>query len=164
MTNKDINLLSQDERIMAALAHITILVPFMGVIAPIFIWVTQKEKSQYAGFQALQAVVFQLLLVLAWFIGIGCYMGSFIFSFIGMAGFSAIDAPGQNFGVLAVLVPFIVFGLIILTAFVFIIYGIIAAIKTLHGKAFRYAIIGNRVERFLQQGKQTQEQPENKVP
>jgi hypothetical protein len=37
MNNQDINEPSQDERIMAALAHITILVPFMGVVAPIVI-------------------------------------------------------------------------------------------------------------------------------
>ena len=52
--------LSQDERIMAALSHATALLPFMGVIAPIVIWVTQKDKSQYVAFQALQAMAYQL--------------------------------------------------------------------------------------------------------
>jgi uncharacterized Tic20 family protein len=168
LNDQNVNLISPDERILAALAHITILVPFMGIIAAIVIWVTQKEKSRYVGFQALQATVFQLILVLAWFIGMGCYMGSFILSFVGMAGFassgSTLSGPAQGFGVLGVLIPFIVFGLIMLTGLVFIIYGIVAALQALRGNAFRYAIIGDRIERFLQQGKETQATPVENIP
>jgi uncharacterized Tic20 family protein len=54
---------TQDDRIMAALSHITVILPFFGVVAPIIIWVTQKEKSQYVAFQALQALAYQLSLI-----------------------------------------------------------------------------------------------------
>jgi uncharacterized Tic20 family protein len=60
---------TQDERVMAALAQISVLVPFLGVVAPIVIWVTQKDKSRYVAFQSLQAVAFQLTMVFAWFLG-----------------------------------------------------------------------------------------------
>jgi uncharacterized Tic20 family protein len=160
MTDQDVIVPTTDERILAALAHITILVPFMGVIAPILIWVTQKDKSRYVGFQALQAVVFQLLLVLAWFLGMGCYMASFFISFIGMAGFAAgnpssapTSSPGEVFGVIWFLIPFLIIGLLILAGLAFVMYGNIAAIQALRGTPFRYALIGDRVERFLQQGK-----------
>jgi uncharacterized Tic20 family protein len=171
MTEQDVSVTSPDERILAALAHITILVPLMGVIAPIVIWVTQKEKSRYVGYQALQAVVFQLLLVLTWFIGMGCYMASFFIAFIGMAGLGAgnsssnpTSGPAETFGILGVLIPFIVFGLLIIAGFVFVIYGVVAAIQSLRGHAFRYAIIGDRVERFIQQGKPEKEQTLGNVP
>jgi uncharacterized Tic20 family protein len=164
VSNQDTGEPSADERILAALAHVTILVPFMGVVAPIVIWVTQKDKSRYVGFQALQAVVFQLLLVLTWFIGMGCYMASFFISFIGVAGFGAgnqsseqMIGPGEVFGVIWVLIPFIVFGVMILAGLAFVIYGVLAALQALRGSAFRYALIGDRVERFLQQGKPAQE-------
>jgi uncharacterized Tic20 family protein len=66
---------------MAALAHIAAIVPFMGVIAPIIIWATQKDKSEYVAFQSLQAVAYQLVMILAWFVGMGCYMlSSFLWS------------------------------------------------------------------------------------
>jgi len=169
MTDQEINPPSPDERILAALAHITILVPFMGVIAPIVIWVTQKDKSRYVGFQALQAVVFQLLLVLAWFIGMGCYMASFFTVFIGMFASSGPSSqttggPGQILEPLLVVIPFIVFGLVIIAGIAFVIYGFIAALQVLRGKAFRYVVIGNQVERFLQQPKPAQEQSVENVP
>ena len=75
---------NQNDKIMAALAHISALLPFMGVIAPIIIWATQRDKSEYVAFQALQAVVYQLLMILAWFVGMGCYMLSFFTMFLGI--------------------------------------------------------------------------------
>src|SRR4030042_1301430 len=56
-----------DERNLAALAHATILLNFifpgMGLVAAAVIWLTQRERSSYVGNQALQATVFQVVLV-----------------------------------------------------------------------------------------------------
>ena len=60
MFKAEINNPSQDERIMAGLAHISAILPMMGMVAPIVIWVTQKDKSKFVSFQALQAVSYQL--------------------------------------------------------------------------------------------------------
>lgn len=84
MTNIDSSIPTQDERVMAALAHASALLPLMGVIAPIVIWVSQKEKSKYVAFQALQALAYQLGMILAWFVGMGCYMLSFFGTFLGI--------------------------------------------------------------------------------
>jgi len=65
MTAEQYSTPSQNDKIMAALAHISALLPLMGIIAPIVIWVTQKDKSEYVAFQALQAVAYQLLMILA---------------------------------------------------------------------------------------------------
>ena len=73
---------SQNDKIMAALAHISAVLPFVGIIAPIIIWATQKDKSEYVAFQSLQAVAYQLVMILAWFIGMGCYMISFFTMFL----------------------------------------------------------------------------------
>ena len=35
---------TQNDKIMAALAHVSALLPMMGVIAPIIIWAIQKDK------------------------------------------------------------------------------------------------------------------------
>ncbi len=72
MTNIDTLTPTQDERIMAALSHASAIIPMMGVIAPIVIWATQKDKSSYVVFQALQAIVYQLCMVIAMIIGNGC--------------------------------------------------------------------------------------------
>ncbi len=135
----------QDERIIAALAHISVLLPFAGVIAPIVIWVTQKDRSRYVAFQALQAIAFQLLLIIIWMGGMACYMGSFFLTFLGAAVLSSNRVPGP-----AVFLPFIVFFVILALMLVFIIYGIVAAVMTFQGKDFHYALIGRWVERYTQ--------------
>lgn len=142
----------QDERVLAALAHISILLPAIGVLAPILVWVTQRERSQFVGFQALQAVVFQLALLLLWLLGGVCYMGSVFFIMIGgfaMQGSSGMEGPGPGFNLLFVL-PFGVIFFMLLVALVLFIYGVVAAVLTFQGKDFRYPLIGRWVERFQQ--------------
>jgi len=137
----------QNDKIMAALAHISAVLPFMGVIAPIIIWATQKDKSEYVAFQALQAVAYQLLMVLAWFIGMGCYMLSFLSIFLTIP-FSGTG--GETNLPISFIAPFIIFGAIFVGGAILIIYGIIGAINAFQGRNFRYLIIGNRLANYLQ--------------
>jgi len=143
---------NQDERVMAALSHVSALLPMIGVIAPIVIWATQKEKSQYVAFQSLQAIAYQLIMIAAWFVGMGCYMLSFFGTFITLP-FASSTGNSENmdplFG-LAFMIPFLVFGLIFVGGFFFVIYGIIGAVMTFQGKPFRYMLIGKRIEKFMQ--------------
>jgi uncharacterized Tic20 family protein len=166
MDNQAANVPSQEERIMAALSHIAVLLPFMGTVIPIVIWVTQKEKSRYVGFQALQATVLQLALLLIWFAGMACYMATFFLSFFGTILMSSASSSSQGtygpetgLASLAFIIPVLVMVLMGIGFIVFEIYGIVGAIQCLRGKAFRYVIIGDRVERFLQQGKSEAKQP-----
>ena len=145
---------SQNDKIMAALAHISAILPFMGVIAPIIIWVTQKDKSEYVAFQALQAVAYQLLMILAWFIGMGCYMLSFFTMFLGIpfagSNGSDIDPSIPPLFALGFVIPFIIFGAIFFGGALFILYGLMGAIQVFQGKDFRYIIIGNQLAKYLQ--------------
>ena len=145
---------SQNDKIMAALAHISAILPFMGVIAPIIIWVTQKDKSEYVAFQAIQAVAYQLLMLLAWFIGMGCYMLSFFTIFLGIP-FAGSNGGDLNPSVaplfaLGFVIPFIIFGAIFIGGALFVLYGLIGAIQVFQGKDFRYIIIGNQLANYLQ--------------
>ena len=152
MTNYDSLSPTQDERVMAALAHVSALLPMMGVIAPVVIWVTQKEKSQYVAFQALQALAYQLCMIAAWFVGMGCYMISFFGTFLTIPFASSSENPetiSPLFG-LAIAVPFLAFGAIFIGGFLFIIYGAVGAVMTFQGKPFYYKFIGKRVENFMQ--------------
>ncbi len=145
---------SPDERVMAALAHITVIIPFMGVIAPIIIWATQKEKSRYVAFHALQALGYQLCMIAAWFIAMGCYMCS-IFSTVLTIPLSS-SGTGQSispFFFVGIAIPYLVFGVILMGGLAFIVYGIVGAVLTLQGKPFHYILIGMWVEHFMQQNK-----------
>lgn len=48
------------------------------------------------------------------------------------------------------LIPFLIFGLMFIGGAIFILYGVVGAIITFQGRNFRYAIIGNSLERYLQ--------------
>jgi len=149
MTNIDALTPNQDERVMAALSHISALLPMIGVIAPIVIWATQKEKSQYVAFQSLQAVAYQLSMIAAWFIGMGCYMLSFFGTFFALPFSDASQSASPLFAI-GFIIPFLVFGAIFIGGFFFVIYGVVGTVMAFQGKPFRYAIIGKRIERFMQ--------------
>jgi uncharacterized membrane protein len=108
---------------------------------------------------------------MAWFIGMACYTATIFISVFGTAGFAAsthssetLSGPADVFWPFMIIIPFLVFALVILVGIASVIYGVVAAIQALRGKAFRYVIIGDCVERFLQQGKQTQGQPVGFIP
>jgi uncharacterized Tic20 family protein len=143
---------TQDERVMAALSHISAIIPMMGVIAPIIIWATQKDKSQFVVFHALQAIAYQLCMIVAWFIGMGCYMVS-SFGMVFILPLTSSSAHSQSVSPLllvALIFLFVIFGVICLGGLAFIVYGIIAAIMAFQGKHFRYVIIGKKIEQFMQ--------------
>lgn len=140
---------SQNDKIMAALAHVSAILPFMGVIAPIVIWATQKDKSEFVAFQALQAIAYQLLIILVYFIGMGCYILSFFSMSVSVSlsiGTNQARAPAFPF---FFLIPFFIFGAIFIGIGIFVIYGLVGAVSTFRGKDFRYILIGNRLESYL---------------
>jgi uncharacterized protein len=78
---------SKDERNLAMFAHLSafigLIFPFGGnVVAPLIIWLTQREKSAFVADQALEALNFNLTVFLAaigcgllFIIGIGVLLG-----------------------------------------------------------------------------------------
>ena len=149
----------QDERIMAALAHISILLPVWGMIGTIILWLTQREKSRFVGFQALQAMVYQLALVVGGILVGGCYvclfMGMTLLFPMGALAFGSSGGhePGKIMPMLISLLsgflPFCLIGVILLIGVVFILYALYGALHVLQGKDFRYAVIGQKLEEYL---------------
>jgi uncharacterized Tic20 family protein len=142
---------TQDERVMAALAHVSTLLPMMGMLASMLIWITQKDKSKYVGFQALQALAFELTRMLILFVGMGCYMVSFfgmIFStpLLGLSENPDAVWPFMGF----FFIPFVSIAAIFALSFLFIGYGIIGAVMTFQGKPFRYVILGRAIEHYME--------------
>ncbi len=81
-TNEEIKALSQevletveltsDEKTWAVLAHVSILlgavtVGLLGPVAAFVIWLVKKDESDYVGKQALQSLIYQIVVaVLSW--------------------------------------------------------------------------------------------------
>jgi hypothetical protein len=156
--NRSSQLSPQDERIMAGLSHVSIFIPLMGFVAPILIWITQKDKSDFVAFQALQALAYQLALIIFWILGMGCYMASFFITFAATMGLTftipVFEEAGFFFALFSMLVtfvPFIIFGLVAFVGLAFVIYAIVGAVMVFQGRDFRYAILGSWLERYLEQ-------------
>lgn len=137
---------TQDERVLAGLAHGSILLGLFtsgigGIITALVIWLVEKEKSAYVAGQALQAMVYQgvvfLVTMLAW-----CCWGALYFAMIFiplMANPEAYEyAPPASMwvGLTLMLAPIAIWGLTIL-------YALWGAVRCLGGHDFKYVVIGN---------------------
>lgn len=135
--------LESDEKLMSLLSHLSIVIPNIGIIAPIVIWITQKNKSKFIRFNAIQAIFFQLvffiLIMLSVFIGLILMLIS-----LPIITKDPDAAPGILFwvsmGVMNLYFPFWL---------IFSIYAVVAAIRSFKGKMFRYIIIGKLVEKRI---------------
>ena len=137
---------SQEERYLSSLAHLSILFSQLGIITPVVIWVTQRDKSTYTGFQALQALVFQAALMIFNFVATACLSAFLVTPFL-----MAPVGPGKN-AASTLLVTFfaalmLAVWLIVLVNLACIVYGLIGALLTYQGKNFRYMIIARLVEK-----------------
>lgn len=136
---------SSDERMMAAVAHGSVIVFGTGVVASVLIWLTQKEKSRFTSWQAMQATVYQIV---GFIITMGLWMVwgvLYIISLIPMMKNPAQynDAPPPIFwiGLAVMIIPL---GVMLL----WIVYGLWGAYQTLRGRDFRYWLIGSLLAGF----------------
>ncbi len=142
--------LRQDERVLAALAHGSILLGVLtngigGIGTALVIWVTQKEKSAYATYQALQALVYQvvafIVVFLAWaFWGVLWTLLLLVPIFANPGAYDNAPPAGLWVGLILMLVPIAISGLTVL-------YGLWGAARCLGGHDFRYAVIGRWLEK-----------------
>jgi uncharacterized Tic20 family protein len=130
-----------EERTMAVLAHGSALLNLIGgvggLIAAFVLWLTQREKSAWVGFHALQSLIYQaavivttvLLVVVVWVVG-------FIVSF-ATVGFGTIVA------VPVMILVFLGGFLLIAAGMIYSLYG---AYQIYQGREFRYKWIGDWLE------------------
>jgi uncharacterized Tic20 family protein len=136
---------TQDDRIMAALAHGSAIIFGMGIIAAVVLWATQKDRSRYVAFQALQALVYQVAGVIVQIISWCCWTALYFLSFIPLLAAAESSSEPPLFFLVSMalmVVPFALMGL-------WIIGGLWGAVRTLQGRDFRYLVIGSQLERWL---------------
>ena len=137
---------SQDERIMAALCHGSLILSWIGLAVPVIVWITQKDKSRYVTVQALQALLFPLVRVAVMMVGLGCYLAA---AFSTLFSTTAIDSARTSGPPATFLFPLAVLCVMGFFGILFFAYAVYAIVMTLQGKPFYYIIIGDWVERFL---------------
>ena len=130
-----------EERTWSVLAHLSILLNlvtgFAGPIAALVIYLIYKDRSRKVAYQALQAIIFQLI----WWYGGGLLIGA-MWAIVGVLSAVLVGI---------VLIPFAIlmtFVLVLLPAGA-MIYGIIAAIQVNHNQDFKYWLVGYWVRSTL---------------
>jgi uncharacterized Tic20 family protein len=137
---------TSEERVMAGLAHISVVMFSWGIIVPVVVWVTEWEKSRFAIFQALQALAYQLLSMLRYMV---CAFGIMIPAMgIQFLVFTTPDDPTTAMPLFA-FIPLL--GMMAVFCFMglYTLVGIIGGILSFTGKDFRYPLLGTWMERYL---------------
>jgi uncharacterized Tic20 family protein len=130
---------SQDERLLAAVAHGAALLPFVGVIVPLYIWLTQQDWSKFVRFHAIQALVHQMVTPAAtlavYLLGIWGLYGTLM---SGLSGGSQGALPSGMLALRCILVNIVLGGWgLTLTL------GLLGVSRTLAGRDFLYPLIGS---------------------
>jgi len=149
--------LTQDERTMAALAHASVVLTFilalgsgglgglLGILVPLLIWLTYKQKSAYVSFQALQATVFQAVSILLMVVVLAV---SIILIVAGWTISGALTAIliGLCLMPFALLITVVLALLVLILPLAQLGYGLYAAYETYQGRDFRYWLVGEALE------------------
>lgn len=131
---------TSEEKVLAALAHGSVLFAWFGPIAPTILWVTQRNKSKYVRFHALQAMGYQALAFWGWILGIiAVFIGMF-----GMIFFAALVLDSNQMESPAILVFLQFFTMLSIFGLwgLFFLGGLAGAIFCITGRDFRYPVIG----------------------
>ena len=99
---------TSDERTFAILSHILAIVPGIGILGPLVIWLIKKDESQFVNENAKESLNFQLTIIIAYIVG-----GLLVFIAIGILLLAVLWAVN-------------------------LILVIIATIKTSENKIYRY--------------------------
>jgi uncharacterized Tic20 family protein len=132
-----------EERIWAAIAHLSAIAMGMGLLLPIVGWSEQRRKSNYTSFQCLQALGYQSLGYTIWILlTLVVLVFSIIASIAGLANAENLQTEMMS---MVLAHTSLMFGLI----GVYFAMPVIAAVACAFGKDFRYPILGNRLARYL---------------
>ncbi len=127
------------ERVMGALCHAAVMHP-LGVAVSLGIWSSQGRRSPFLRVEALQAALFQMLL---W--GLAAVAALLALLPWVLLALAAGRADVTGLGILAFaegLIVILGFPLFVLLFLLFVAIGLLAALRTLRGRPFRYPLVG----------------------
>jgi uncharacterized membrane protein len=141
---------TSDESLLAAISH------FFGLLVALIVWATQKDKSRYVRFQAVQAMVFDLVVSVIVLLAVGCMM-VLIFGVLalGIGDFALIGSQSnptvEPFRVLISMmtaIPLLIPCIMVPVIGIIFLARLIATIQTFQGKDFHYPWLGRLVEQY----------------
>jgi uncharacterized Tic20 family protein len=142
---------AHEDRWVVAMGHFSIIIALWGMLIPLSAWILQGKRSLFLKFQSVQTLIFQLGVMLLYFVAGAVYIFG-IFSLLIAAGLGQAESFDTSGGVLGLAILFgsmLVAMLIVLIIPLFHIWGQWAGYRVLKGDNYRYALIGRLVEKRI---------------
>lgn len=134
--------LTQDEKAYAGLAHA--LMTCAGWIGPLVIYLTKKE-SRFVGFHAMQALLWQIIVTVLYFVSIAAWM-VVIFSTVAVHQQNTPNAPFP----IAIFIVMPIFWLFVMGAWaITLILAIMYCLKAMRGEWAAYPVIGRWARKIV---------------
>lgn len=141
-TPRDPNNIQGDEKMLALFSHLSLFLG--GIILPIIFWATNKDKSKFVTFHALQALWFHIAYIALIFVFVFGFVIIAIVGGVGMGVFAGATGSKEMpiFFIIAMVGFYaLLFGII----FGAIGYSVYMGIKSYRGELIKYPFIGKKV-------------------
>lgn len=145
----------QEDNWVAGICHATAILQLWGVVTPLLVWFTQKERSIRLRFQSMQAFIYQIVAFVIYMLGTAVYMafffGMFLLMIVGATRGADNDLQGPGAIVFAaLLVLILLFWLIIMIGMpIYYLLAGLASVRVLRGHEFHYPILGHIIEKQI---------------
>lgn len=130
---------TSDERLLSLLCHLSSLLG--GIILPIIIWATQKDKSKFVRFHSLQAIFFHLSIAVIIIIFVFIFL-VILFAGIGFSNPDKISSQ-ENLPPIMIFLMIIFYGGIFIFVIAFLAYSVYLAVKAYNGELIKIPVLGN---------------------
>ncbi len=141
-TPPDQSILQGDEKMLALFSHLSLFLG--GIILPIIFWATNKDKSRFVTFHALQALWFHIAYVAVIIIWVFAFVIIAIVGGLGIGAFtSATGSKEMPFFFIIIMIGF--YATLFAILFGAIAYSVYMGIKSYQGNLVKYPIIGKKV-------------------
>jgi len=141
-TPPDQSIIQGDEKMLALFSHLSLFLG--GIVLPIIFWATNRDKSKFVTFHALQALWFHIAYIALLLVFIFGFVIIAVIGGVGMGAFAG--ATGSKEMPVFFIIAMIGF-YVLLFAIIFgsIAYSVYMGIKSYKGELCKYPVIGNKV-------------------
>lgn len=138
----DPNSIQGDERMLALFSHLSLFLG--GILLPIIFWATNKDKSKFVTFHALQALWFHVAYIVLLIVYIFAFVIILLVAGLGLGALSGATG-GAEMPVFMIILIIAFYGLLFAIIFGAIGYSVYMAIKSYKGEVVKYPVIGKMV-------------------
>lgn len=139
---------SPEERLWAALSHFSVFLFGFGLVAPLAIWVYQRDKSRFATFHALQSLGYQVVMAFLWLVLSTILPLLIMLPLLVFFVFLIENGQEDQLFVLMTVFQAVFIGGILGSFLLYFGLGLLAAVMCLTGRDFRYPLFGGWLSRY----------------